>query len=130
MRTPAGTECPYYYQDFYRGRSVQECRLIARNTRSEAWHPKLCQRCEVPAIRRANACPDMALEAQVVRRWLGLVRRVEVYAVCTEHHVKVENPYVGCGHCHSQAATILDAKVAGAKVAGAKVAGAKVAEEE
>ena len=112
MRTPAGTECPFYYQDFYRGRSTQECRLIARNTRSEAWHPRLCARCEVPAIRRANACPSMALEAQVVRRWLGLVRRVQVYAVCTAHHVEVTNPYVGCGRCHTQAATILDANVA------------------
>ena len=25
MRTPANTECPYYYEDFYRGRSAQEC---------------------------------------------------------------------------------------------------------
>ena len=31
MRTPANTECPYYYEDFYRGRSTQECRLVGRN---------------------------------------------------------------------------------------------------
>jgi hypothetical protein len=54
----------------------------------------------------------MVLEARVVRRWLGLVRRVEVYAVCTEHQVEVDDPYVGCGHCHPQAATILHATVA------------------
>jgi hypothetical protein len=52
----------------------------------------------------------MVLEARVGRRWLGLVRRVEVYAVCAEHQTEVENPYVGCGHCHKQA-TILDATV-------------------
>ena len=109
MRTPAGTECPYYYEDFYRGRSAQECRLIGRNARSEPWEPTLCARCTVPAILRANACPHMVLEARVVRRWLGLVRRVEVYAVCTEYQVEVEDPYVGCGHCHPQAATIFDA---------------------
>jgi hypothetical protein len=109
MRTPAGTECPYYYEDFYRGRSTQECRLIGRNARSEPWEPKLCARCPVPTILRANACPHMVLEARVVRRWLGLVRRVEVYAVCTEYQVEVENPYVGCGHCHPQATTIFDA---------------------
>jgi hypothetical protein len=51
----------------------------------------------------------MVLEARVVRRWLGLSRRVEIYAVCTEHQLEVENPYVGCGHCHPQAATILSA---------------------
>lgn len=112
MRTPAGTECLYYHEDFFRGRSVQECRLIARNTRSTSWQPSLCKHCKVPAIRRANACPEMVLEAQAVRRWLGLVRCVEVYAVCTKHQVEVENPYIGCGHCHSQAATILDAKIA------------------
>ena len=112
MRTPAGTECPHYYEDFNRGRSTQECRLIGRNPRSEPWQPGLCTRCPLPGIRRANTCPNMALSARVVRRWLGLVRRVEVYAVCTEHQVEVENPYVGCGHCHPQTATILDAIVA------------------
>jgi hypothetical protein len=54
----------------------------------------------------------MVLGARVVRRWLGLARRVEVYAVCTEHQVEVKNPYAGCGHCHPQTATILDAEVA------------------
>jgi hypothetical protein len=109
MRTPAGTECPYYYEDFFRGRSTQECRLIKRNPRSEPWAPGICSRCPVPEIRRANACPNMLLEARVVRRWLGLVRRVEVYAVCTAYQVEVDDPYVGCGHCHPQAATILSA---------------------
>jgi len=109
MRTPAGTECPYYYEDFYRGRSTQECRLIKRNPRSERWRPALCSRCPVPAIRRANACPHMVLEARVARRWLGFVHRVEVYAVCTGYQVEVADPYVGCGHCHPQAETILDA---------------------
>jgi hypothetical protein len=113
MRTPSGADCPYYHQDFHRGRSTQECRLIARNPRSEPWQPRLCRRCEAPAIRRANACPHMVLEARVERRWLGLVRRVEIYAVCAEHHVEVKNPYVGCGHCHPQAETILEAKGAG-----------------
>ena len=41
--------------------------------------------------------------------FLGLVRRVEVYAVCTKYQVEVVDPYVGCGHCHPQAAAILDA---------------------
>jgi len=109
MRTPAGTECRFYYADFHRGRSTQECRLIARNLRSEPWQPHLCARCSVPDILRANACPNMVLEAQVARRWLGLVRRVEVYAVCTKYQVEVADPYVGCGHCHPQAATILGA---------------------
>ncbi|MEE8392545.1 MAG: hypothetical protein V3S14_17325 [Anaerolineae bacterium] len=111
MRTPAGTECPHYYEDFFRGHSTQECRLIGRNPRSEPWEPKTCTRCPVPGILRANACPNMVLEARAVRRWLGLVRCVEVYAVCTEHQLEVDDPHVGCGHCHPQAATIFDAVV-------------------
>jgi len=109
VRTPAGTECPYYYEDFYRGRSTQECRLIHSNTGSEPWKPKLCARCPVPAIRRANACPNMVLEARVVRRWFGLVHRVEVYAVCVEYQVEVQDPYVGCGHCHPEANRLFEA---------------------
>ena len=109
MRTPAGSECPYYYEDFFRGRSKQECRLIKRNRRSRPWEPELCARCPVPEILRANACPNMVLEARVVRRWFGLVHRVEVYAVCTKHEVEVDDPYVGCGHCHPEAARLFGA---------------------
>jgi hypothetical protein len=109
VRTPAGIECPYYYEDYHRGRSTQECRLIRLNPHSEAWEPKLCARCPVPGIKRANACPHMVLEARVVRRWFGLVHRVEVYAVCTEYEVEVKDPYVGCGHCHPEAPRLFEA---------------------
>jgi hypothetical protein len=51
----------------------------------------------------------MLLEAKVVRRWFGLVHRVEVYAVCTEYQVEVEDPYVGCGHCHPEANKLFEA---------------------
>ncbi|MFO7741049.1 MAG: hypothetical protein R6X31_01940 [Anaerolineae bacterium] len=110
MRTPAGTQCPYYYEDFYRGRSTQECRLIGRNPGSRSWEPKLCARCPVPDISRVNACPHMVLEARVVRRWFGLVHRVEVYAVCTKYEVEVDDPYVGCGHCHPEAIRLFEAQ--------------------
>ncbi len=113
MRTPAGTECPHYYQDFHRGRSNQECRLIRRRPGSHPWKPELCARCPVPEILRMNACPNMVLEARVIHRWLGLVHRVEVYAVCTEHEVEVHDPHVGCGHCHPGAANLLEAVGAG-----------------
>ncbi|NLE99612.1 MAG: hypothetical protein GX601_01400 [Anaerolineales bacterium] len=83
--------------------------MIARNPRSEKWASGLCARCPVPGILRANACPNMVLEARVVRRWLGLTRRVQVYAVCTERQVEVADPHVGCGHCHPQASVVLEA---------------------
>jgi len=83
--------------------------LIRRNPRSQPWKPELCARCPVPEILQANACPNMVLDARVVRRWFGLVRRVDVYAVCTKHEVEVDNPYVGCGHCHPEAVQLFEA---------------------
>ena len=103
MRTPAGTECPFYYEDYYRGQERQECRLIARNPRALRWEPTLCSLCPAPAILRANSCPAMALEATVVRR-LRFWKRVQIDAYCTKNLVEVSDPYVGCGHCHEERA--------------------------
>jgi hypothetical protein len=101
MRTPAGTECPYYYEDYHRGAEVQECRLIAANPRSERWTPDLCGKCPVPQIVRANASPDLRLEAHVARRF-GLLRRVEVSAFCLKHAVEVPEPELGCAQCNEE----------------------------
>jgi hypothetical protein len=110
VKTPYGFECRFYYADFYRGRSKQECRLIERNPASAPWEPSLCRNCPVPSILRANACPNMALEAQIVKGFLGLMRRVEVYAVCTLTATEVKEPHIGCGQCHQHrpGATILN----------------------
>jgi hypothetical protein len=62
MRTPAGSECPFYYADFNRGRNKQECRLIAPAPGRRGWTPDLCGRCAVPRIRMANACPNLIPE--------------------------------------------------------------------
>ncbi len=62
MRTPAGTECPFYYEDFHRGREHQECRLIERTPDGGKYTPDLCARCRVPRILQANACEHMVLE--------------------------------------------------------------------
>lgn len=96
MRTPAGSECPHYYEDYNRGRELQECRLARLNPASLRWQPKDCARCPVPEIVRANASPTMKLTITIGRRWLGLGRQVTVTAHCTRHHVPIENPYVGC----------------------------------
>jgi hypothetical protein len=110
VRTPAGTECRYYYEDYYRGRGQQECRLIAQNRESEPWGPKLCQGCPVPGILRANACPNLVLAGRVERRLLGIKREVVATAVCSKYLVDVPEPHVGCGHCHEEraAAALLD----------------------
>ena len=100
MRTPYGKECKYYYADYFRGRNVQECRLIQANLASESWKPALCQMCPVPDILLANGCPNLALRARVGKSLFGLLQKVEVEAVCREYRVEVTKPQVGCGKCH------------------------------
>lgn len=111
MRTPAGRECRYYYEDYHRGRSLQQCRLIERNPDSAPWRPGLCQTCPVPDILVANACPNLILEARVISGWLGIVQRVQASGWCKAYFLDVEQPAVGCGHCHErpEPAATLDA---------------------
>jgi len=87
-------QCKFYYEDHHRGRSIQECRLLKRSGAGAEWDVGLCQTCPVPAILVKNPCVHLALEAGVVRR-LGLMRRVEPYAVCTAKLIELKDP-VGC----------------------------------
>lgn len=98
MRTPAGTECDYYYEDFNRGRSIQECR-IPKNENSAHWKPEYCAKCQVPGILRANASPDLILELNIKQTLLGFGRKLEVRAWCRRHEVDIEDPYIGCPIC-------------------------------
>lgn len=100
MLTPAGTECPFYYADFHRGREKQACRLIERTPGGGDWTPDLCGRCSVPRIMLSNACPNMVLEARVKSGFLGLGRGVEVSAHCLRSLQEVSEPEIGCGQCH------------------------------
>jgi hypothetical protein len=100
VRTPFGQECRYYYADFHRGRTTQECRLVDQSPSRAAWFSDLCRDCPVPGILRANGCPHLRLEAQVSRGFLGFGRRVVVTASCTRSGSLVAEPQVGCGQCH------------------------------
>lgn len=95
MINPAGKECKHYYEDFHRGRNIQECRLAKQNPDSERWHPNDCNRCPVPDILLANADPDMELTLTIKKGFLGLGRRNEVEAHSRMHGTKIEDPYVG-----------------------------------
>jgi hypothetical protein len=99
MRTPAGKECKYYYEDYFRGRSVQTCRLIENNPDSPPWKPGLCQNCPVPQILLSNACPNMKLQGRVEKRFLGFVEGVHVEGWCSATFKEVTQFEVGCGHC-------------------------------
>jgi hypothetical protein len=96
MKTPAGSECKYFYGDYYRGRDHEECRLVGA-----PWMRSLCRTCPVPSILLANACEFMALRAEVTRPLTaGLQRRVRVIPYCEKTKRSGFDPHIGCGECH------------------------------
>lgn len=102
MKTPAGQECRFYYQDFHRGRALQECRLIKENPESLRWRPVDCTGCSIPAILEANASRYLELKLTVKPRLLGIGRRKEIEASCSRHRILIEDPYTGCPKCNAE----------------------------
>ncbi len=99
MRTPAGKQCSYFYGNYFRGRSDEECRLLAAS--GERWTRDLCSTCPVPEIQQANACEFLKLRGSVVRPVTALLRRrVRVAAYCEKVKRSVPEPEIGCGECH------------------------------
>lgn len=99
MKTPAGRECPHFYGDYFRGRNVEECRLL--KAQGQAWTRDLCASCPVPAITRANSCQFMRLKVNVGRPITAVFqRRVQVSAYCEKSERDVSEPEIGCGDCH------------------------------
>jgi hypothetical protein len=100
MKTPAGRECPHFYGDYYRGRNVEECRLLG--AQGERWTRDLCGSCPVPRISLANSCQHMRLRLRIARPFSAMFqRRVQVTAYCEKTAREVREPQVGCGECHS-----------------------------
>ena len=100
MKTPAGTECPHFFGDYFRGRNVEECRLL--KAAGQEWTRDLCKSCPVPEIARANACHFMQLRLKVGRPLsAAFLRRVQVNAYCEKSKKKVSEPQIGCGECHT-----------------------------
>jgi hypothetical protein len=99
MRTPAGKECRYFYGNYFRGRTSEECRLLQAS--GERWSRDLCTTCPIPDIVRANACEFLRFHAEVTRPFsAGLQRRVRVRASCEKAGRAVPEPEIGCGLCH------------------------------
>jgi hypothetical protein len=100
MRTPAGTECKFFFGDYYRGRNRESCQLIGDALPPRHWTRELCKNCPVPGILRANACEYMRLTARVSPGILRLNRHVKIQAYCRQSDRNVDEPHVGCGICH------------------------------
>lgn len=100
MKTPAGIECPYFYGDYFRGRNMEECRLL--KAAGERWTPDLCKTCPVPGISRANACEFLKLNPTVGRPLhAAFQRRVQISAYCEKTKRDVAETHIGCGECHA-----------------------------
>jgi hypothetical protein len=99
VKTPFGFECPYFFGDYYRGRSREECRLLQAGL-TRQWSSDLCRSCPVPGIIRANSCPNMSLQGQVEAKFLGLGRKMKISAFCSLNQSEVREPHIGCGQCH------------------------------
>jgi hypothetical protein len=100
MRTPNGIECVYFYGNYFRGKSEEECRLIGRQKAPKNWAPDLCLTCPIPGILRANACKNLSFTPTVRKKWLLGKRHVSVVAFCSKSNAIVSIPQVGCGFCH------------------------------
>ncbi len=98
-RTRNRPNCPYYHEDYFRGRETLACRLIERNPNSRPWKPALCNTCPVPDILSRTRVADLALEATVVKKFLR--ERVEVFAVCARHLRRLDDPLV-CPECEAE----------------------------
>jgi hypothetical protein len=103
--TPSGAQCTFYYEDFARGASRQECRA-AKHPRSAPWQPADCARCPVPGILAANGSPMLELTVRLRR---GALRpgRVAGEAWCTVHGPIAGDPCVGCAECNAEADALL-----------------------
>jgi hypothetical protein len=108
MRTPIGIECKYFYGNYYRGRHVEECRLIGKASPPNHWTADLCKSCPVPAILQANACPNLVLHAEVSRQFLGIKRKVKISSYCLKSQTNVAEPEIGCGQCHPEVNEIFE----------------------
>lgn len=98
MRTPAGKECKYFYGDYYRGRNVEECRLL--KDAGLEWSPYMCSECPVPDILLANSCEHQKLIPQLKRPFLVLKPQLQISAYCTKIEEPVAEPRIGCRECH------------------------------
>ena len=90
--------CRYFYGDYHRGKNVEECRLLTENPSNERpWRRKHCDSCPVPETLIASNCRDLALEAEVRRKFLR-EQVVITFAICTKHVLELDDPLY-CPKC-------------------------------
>lgn len=106
MRTSAGAECALYYEDFARGKNVQECRA-AREAGSATWRPDDCAGCRVPAVLAANGSPWLTVAIRIPNKRFRTRRRVTATFTCSLHGGPLADPNTGCPTCNAEADDLL-----------------------
>jgi hypothetical protein len=101
MRTPAGKECRYFYGDYFRGRNIEECRLLKDASPPLSWKPGLCSTCPVPEFLLANACPNLVFQPRLGRSFPFLKQEVQITTYCAKTHRTGFDAHIGCGECHA-----------------------------
>ena len=100
MRTPAGKECGYFYGNYFRGRSQEECRLLGSASPPIVWKREFCNTCPVPGIQLANACPSMVLIPKLARKLPFGKQEIRIQTFCSKTNRSGFDPHIGCGECH------------------------------
>ena len=100
MKTPAGKECRYFFGDYFRGRTREECRLLANSSPPLKWKKDYCISCPVPEISYANACSHLILKPGLERTFPFLKQTVRIETFCEKSKRDGFDPYIGCGECH------------------------------
>lgn len=106
MRTPAGTECDFYYEDLHRGAERRECRAD-RAPGSLAWLPADCAICPVPEILHRAGGPHISVRITIRSLPLGIRRTVRAECWCERHVAPIADPLRGCEECRLESEEIL-----------------------
>ncbi|MDF1541990.1 MAG: hypothetical protein RQ731_10005 [Anaerosomatales bacterium] len=112
MRTPAGSECGFYYEDLHRGAEHRECRAITAPG-SLAWRASDCERCPVPEILHRAGSPDLGVRVKIRALPFGLARTVHVQCWCDRHVLDIADPLKGCPACRAEAEEVFRAAMDG-----------------
>lgn len=100
MKTPAGKECRYFFGDYFRGRSREECRLLSQSNPPLSWKRDYCTACPVPEIQLANACSNLVLQPRLERLFPFLKQTIRIDTYCEKSRRSGFDPHIGCGDCH------------------------------
>ncbi len=99
---PKSVNCRYFYGDYFRGKNKEECRLLAANPSNQRpWHRKLCDSCPVPEIMIASNSRELAIEAEVKRKFLWKEQVEVTFAICSKHMRELSDP-LNCPDCAAE----------------------------